>query len=575
MFVGISRLLGNLLRLPFLPLWWLSRLLSRPRGQWLLVRLRPRLVELERPRPFFVRFFPSVAKTLPTALETLRRLADHVVRDHRVTGVVVELPPLTAGWSTCASLRSVIAKLRAAGKKVVVYLPQGGGNRELYVASAGDRVLLGPQATIMALGLSIEARYLKPLLDKIGVGVQATARGTYKTAAENLTRESMSDPQREQLSALLFTMDRELVSAVAALPGMSEERVRAVFERGFVRGKDAVEAGIAADVCYEDELPVKLADGGDPVKLVRAPRYLAFKDARFFRRIVPQPYVAVVEVHGPIMAHAPGSMGRGGADPDQLATVLRSARSDRFAVGVVLHVNSPGGSALASDLIHREVLRLREKKPVVACFGDVAASGGYYVAAAANAIVAQPVTVTGSIGVVMARVVARGLLDKLGVRTETIKTAPHADLFSPSRELDGEEQAILDREADGFYQAFLGVVAEGRNRPVAEIAALAEGRVWSGADAAARGLVDVLGGLDAAIELCKEKASVPPIARSRIVARTVRLRQFEPPPPEPPAAAAGAALALAGLSPDLLDLLALLAGGDRALYVAPVVPRVD
>ena len=574
MFVAIARLLGNLIRLPLLPLWWLTRLISRPRGQWLLVRVRPRVVELERPHPFFLRFFPTVAKTLPTALSSLRRLADHAVRDHRVTGVVFEIPPLVAGWATCASLRNVITKLRAGGKTVVAYLPQGGGNREIYVASAAGRVLVGPQATVMALGLSIEARYIKPLLHKIGLDVHATARGEYKTAAESVTRESMSDQQREQLSALLAAMDRELVSSIAAMPGMDEQRARAAFERGFLRGEDAVEAGLAEATCYEDELPVKLAvDGGKPVGLIRAPRYLAFKDARWFKRIVPQPYVAVIEVHGPIMQQAPGSMGRGGADPDQLATVLRAARSDRFAVGVVLHVSSPGGSALASDLIHREVVRLREKKPVIACFGDVAASGGYYVAAAANAIVAQPVTLTGSIGVVMARVVARELFDKLGVRTETIKTAPHADLFSPSRELTGDEQAILDREADGFYSTFVGLVAEGRGRPREEIEPLARGRVWSGADAKERGLVDELGGLDTAIELCKERASVPERVRRRVGARTVRLRRFEPPPPEPPAAAAGAAMLLGGLGPEALELLSLLGTGDRALFWA-VPPRV-
>ncbi len=575
MLIAIARALSNLIRLPLLPVWWLLRQVSRPRGRWLLVRLRPRLSELERPRPFFFRFVPGIAKVLPTPLETLRRLCDHAVADHRISGVVIEIPHLLSGWATCASVRDVVDRLRAGGKRVVAYLPQGGSNRELYIASAAERVLVGPQATVMSLGLSVESRYLKPLLDKLGVGVQAIARGDYKTAAENLTRESMSEPQREQLGALLGTMHGELVRSLATLPGMDEERAAAMFERGFLRGAEAVEAGFAEAVCYEDELPAKLSGDGRPVKLVRAPRYLAFKDGTFFARILPRPYVAVVEVHGAIMSQAPG-MGRTGSDPDQLAVALRTARHDRFALGVVLHINSPGGSALASDLIHREVVRLREKKPVIACFGDVAASGGYYIGAGADAIVAQPVTVTGSIGVVTARVMARQLFDKLGVRTETVKTAPHADMFSPARELTGDEQGILDRETEGFYRTFVSIVAEGRNKPYEEIELLARGRVWSGVDAVARGLVDELGGLDRAIELCKERARVPEIARRRVEARTVRARRLEPPPPEPPAAAAEATLALAGaLAPELGDLLRLAVAGERVLYWAPLVPRVS
>lgn len=567
---AIARLFGNLVRLPFLPLWWLMRLVGRPRGQWLLVRLRPRLAELERPRPFFFRFLPGIAKVLPTPLAALRRLAAHAVRDHRVTGVVIEVPRLLSGWAAVASVRDVVRRLREGGKRVVAYLPQGGGNKEVYLASAAERVLVGPQATITCLGLSIEARYLKRLLDRVGIDVHATARGEYKTAAENLTREAMSDPQRQQLQALLDTIDRELVGSIASLPGMDEQRARAMFEKGLLRGSEAVEAGLAEGVCYEDELAVKLSGGGEPVRLVRAPRYLAFKDGRYFSRIVPRPYVAVVEVHGAIMSHAPG-MGPTGADPEQLAVALRAARSDPLAVGVVLHVDSPGGSALASDLIHREVVRLREKKPVVACLGDVAASGGYYIAAAADAIVAQPVTITGSIGVVTARVVARQFFDRIGVRTETVKTAPHADMFSPARELTEDEQAMLDRETDGFYRTFVSIVAEGRKRPVEEIEPLARGRVWSGLDAKERGLVDELGGLDRAIELAKSK--VPEIARRRVETRTVRIRRLEPPLPEPPAAAAGAVLA--GLGPELVELGRLLLSGDRVLYWAPGIPRVD
>jgi len=232
----------------------------------------------------------------------------------------------------------------------------------------------------------------------------------------------------------------------------------------------------------------------------------------------------------------------------------------------VLHVDSPGGSALASDRIHREVLRLSEKKPVVACFGDVAASGGYYVAAPAHAIVAQPVTITGSIGVVTAKVVASELLDAIGVRTETLRTAPHADMFSASRELTDEEHDIIDRETAGFYRVFVDVVAEGRGRSAEEIDGLARGRVWSGADAYARGLVDRLGGLGDALDEVRRRTGLPERIARRLEPRRVRPRSLEVPAPEPPAAAA--------LGPELRGLLTVLSSGDRVLLWAPV-PRVD
>ncbi len=569
MLTAVLRLANNLVRLPLLPLFWLARVLGRPRGEWVHVVLARRLVELPGPRPFFLRFFPAVGRTLPTPLVLLRKLAEHAVRDDRIRGVVIEIPSLAAGWALCAAVRRIVARLRDGGVQVVAYLPEGGGNRELYVASAADRIVIGPQATIMALGLAIESRYMKPLLDKLGVEVQAVAAGEYKTAAESLVRDSMSDAQKEQLGAILATLDGELRSAVSALPNMDADKVTALFERALVRGEEAVEAGVASGVAYDDDLPVVLGTEGRPARLVRAPRYLAHREARFFRRVLPRPYIGVVEVHGAIVSA--GGMRRGATDPDHVAAALRAVRRDRFAVGAVLHVNSPGGSALASDQIHREVQRLAEKKPVVACFGDVAASGGYYVAAGAHAIVAEPVTITGSIGVVSARLVARELLGTLGVRTETIKTAPHADMLSASRAGTPEETAILVREIEGFYDVFVDVVARGRARSHEEVDALARGRVWSGADAQAKGLVDRLGGLDTALEEVRARARVPKLFAGGLEPRVVRPRRLDLPPAEPRQAAAAL---LGGLSPELSDIVGLLDGPDWALYYALGLPRI-
>src|SRR5690606_9459315 len=244
--------------------------------------------------------------------------------------------------------------------------------------------------------------------------------------------------------------------------------------------------------CYEDELPVSLKAHRELTPLVRAPRYYAWRKERFLKKLVPERFIAVVPIHGPISGGGPAT--RGGLKLATTLATLRAVRRNPMVAGVVLHVDSPGGSALASDIIHREVERLKELKPVVACFGDVAASGGYYVAAGADAVVAQPLTITGSIGVVAARVVTEPLLERFGVKVDTIRKAPHADMLRRPGKLGAVEDAILDREVEAFYRAFVGVVARGRGRKTDEIEPLARGRVWSGKDAAARGLVDRLGG---------------------------------------------------------------------------------
>jgi protease-4 len=233
-----------------------------------------------------------------------------------------------------------------------------------------------------------------------------------------------------------------------------------------------------------------------------------------------------------------------------------------------LWVDSPGGSAEASDLIHREVVRVKEKKPVVAYFGEVAASGGYYVAAHANAIVAQPLGLTGSIGVVSARLLASTLLDRIGVRTEVLRTGPHADFHSPHRPLSDAERAILDRELDAFYEAFVALVADGRGRPVEEIEPLARGRVWLAADAHQRGLVDELGGMEVAIERLKRSIDLPERALTRIRPMVVASYRLDAPPPT----------AQLKLHHPVLegarDLALLLAEGPSVLYHAISLPKI-
>ncbi|NIX03927.1 MAG: signal peptide peptidase SppA, partial [Gammaproteobacteria bacterium] len=334
------------------------------------------------------------------------------------------------------------------------------------------------------------------------------------------------------------------------------------FDAGVFRGQRAIEARLADALAYEDELPDKL--GVDAKKgIIEGDRYLRFKEAKLFRPLRRPPYIAVVAIKGAISESGAPTARRG-----SVVAALRHARQDRRALGVLLWVDSPGGSAEASDLIHREVVRVKEKKPVVAYFGEVAASGGYYVAAHANAIVAQPLGLTGSIGVVSARLLASRLLDRVGIRTEVLRTGPHADVFSPHRPLTDEERSLMNRELDAFYDSFVALVADGRGRPVEDIEPLARGRVWLAADAHHHGLVDELGGMDAALEQLKDRIDVPAPLRERLRPMMVASYRLEPPPP-------AAQLGLDGsVFESLRDLALLLSEGPAVLYHAISIPKI-
>ncbi|MGE3636109.1 MAG: S49 family peptidase, partial [Sandaracinaceae bacterium] len=237
----LFRLFSNLLRLLTAPFFYLGRAAARPRARWVHVKLRPKIVEIEPTLPLFMDWFPPLAEMRPTSLELIRELVELMLADERVEGLVLDIPPLNAGWATCQSLRELLVRLRAGNKKVVVYLSHGGGNRELYVASAADRILASPQSQLAPLGLAASVTYVKGLLEKAGLEVEVHRRSEYKTAAEPTTRDSMSDEQREQTQALLTTIDRALRDALAERPGVDAARVDAFFERAIVGAETAVE----------------------------------------------------------------------------------------------------------------------------------------------------------------------------------------------------------------------------------------------------------------------------------------------------------------------------------------------
>lgn len=569
----LLRLIGFLFDLILFPLRVVTRNRAIEEGSFVTVTVDGAVVDMiAKPR-----FWERRAKKA-LELHDLHELVEHVNADPKIRGIVVTVKQLAAGMAGAASLRDVLARARAAGKEVVVYLPLGGGTKEVIVASGASKVFLGPSAQLAALGFQSRTRYLKNALDKAGIVPEVYACGEYKSAGETLVRDSMSDAQREQVSLLLDRFDAALLDAIAEGRAVSRERARSIVDGGPYYGEAAIEVGLADAVAYEDEIPKLLGlettekrpRGAGPGlavrKMIEGDDFLAFKRRPLVRALRPAPVIAVIPVHGTI-AHASSPFGSFATD-DRLARMVRIARLDRRVKGVVLHVDSPGGSALASDRMHHEIVQLAREKPVVACMANVAASGGYYVAAPAHKIVCEPVTITGSIGVVAARLTMQPLMEKLGITTETIQRGARAGLLSPTSPLNEDEKIALGRELDATYRTFVRVVAEGRKMKVEDVEPLARGRVYTGEDAKAQGLVDVLGGFDVALR--EVKSMIPSELRDRAKPVVLRTPRRPIPTVEPPTdGEAGRRAARAFLSSILPEperiVVELVAHGERVL----------
>lgn len=557
--IRLIRLVLDLLLLP-LRLAGVGRRVAS--GTWLTVTVDGPVVDVA-PAPRFWR----VRAQRSVSLHALDEIVSAMGRDPRVEGLLVTIKSMSAGMASALSLRTILAKAKAAGKRVVVFMPMGGDTKDVYVATAADRILVGPTAQLAPLGFRVASRYVKRTLDRIGIEPQVFACGEFKSAGEALVRDSMSPAQRAQLERLLDSFHETVVAALAEGRNLAPERASRLVDEGPYAGQEAIANGLADDVAYEDELPSKL--GVERRRFLDAGAYLARVKRPLVRGLGRPPVVAVVPVHGAI-AHAAGPFG-GLSTDERLARVVRAVRHDPRVQGVILHIDSPGGSALASDLMHHELEQLARAKPVVACMGNVAASGGYYVAACAAKIVARPTTVTGSIGVVAARLSTQPLMERLGIVTEVIQRGKNAELLSPVGPIDGDARAAIEREMGVTYRSFLGVVAKGRKMSEADVERLARGRVYTGKDAFDVKLVDVLGGFDTALDELKKL--LPERVRDRVVVGLAKTpRQHVPvlDPPEDAGKKAARSMLQALLPEHDRMLFELLASGERVLALGPI-----
>ncbi|MBX3126387.1 MAG: signal peptide peptidase SppA [Polyangiaceae bacterium] len=491
-------LIANLIRLLLLPLTWLRRTFAAPRGSWLLLELDGAVVEIAGRRPFWDR------RPRPLSIQQLRQVLALAREDSHVVGLVVACESFDAGPATAESLRQVLVEFQASGKQLVCYLPRGGGARAWYLASAASRIFVGTDALVEPLGFSIQSPYLGQLLDRVEVDREVLARGRFKTAAEPLLERAMSEAQREQLGAYLDALSQSLVDALASSRGVTPSAAREWIDGGPWTAREALERGMCDAVLHVDEVPTTLDPSrSDGAVLVPVFGYGARRAVRFVP-LRPSPHLAVLPLQGAIVSEAPGSFVPM-AEEKELVEACRKLWADSRVRGVVLVVNSQGGSALASERIRRALERLGSRKPLVAYLSNVAASGGYLAAVAAPTIVAQPTTLTGSIGVIAARLSVGRILGRVGVAVQVEKRGEHADIYSPARTTSESERARLEHYVDDAYESFLAAVAAGRKLERDAVHAVAQGRIWSGRDAKERGLVDRLGGFDAALAALRDQ----------------------------------------------------------------------
>jgi protease IV len=421
---------------------------------------------------------------------------DVIEANPRIKSVLLQLGSARCGWAMGEEIRDRILRLRGRGVRVVAYLDQV-TPLNYFLASAADVVAMQPQGHFAVTGFAAEVTFYRGLFDKLGVEPQFLRHGKFKSFEEPYTRKAMSDPMRADLSGFLDAMWEHFLGSVAAARGLGKDSVRASLESGEISLAHARKARLIDTLIYRDQA-VELAGG----KGASVNHDLPGEIARTAWDIRPQ--VAVVVVTGDMVLGRSARSWFAGPDlagSETVASQLRRARRNASVKAVVLRVDSPGGSAQAADIMWREVELLKKAgKPVVASVGRDAASGGYYLICGADRIVAAPNSVVGSIGVLWGKFVLKGLYDKLGLNTQTVKTSPHADANSMARAWDSTETEILQRHMDQFYEDFVDKVATGRKKTKAGADSLGQGRIFTGNQAVANGLVDRLGGLQDAID---------------------------------------------------------------------------
>jgi protease IV len=431
---------------------------------------------------------------------------DAAAKDSHITGLVVRIAPLETGWGKLDEIRSHLLAFRKSGKPSICYLGYDGiGNPEYYLATACQQIWLVPTAPVSIRGMMAEALFFRGTLDKLKIVPEFYHIAEFKTAGNTFTEKQFTPAHKEEVEGLLHSIYDQYLNGASKARGMDRTQFEALLNRGPFSSSDAVTNKIVDRLGYWDQLQGYFKDGHRGWNPISLNRYRSSISNDGSTRI------AVVHATGLIVSGDSGSTPGGGSvmGGDSVAADIRAARTDYSIKAIVLRVDSGGGSVVGSEVIRREVELANQVKPVVVSMSDVAASGGYWIAAPARKIVADPGTITGSIGVIIGKFNVSGLYALLGMSTDFVATSDNATMFSAQQNFTPAQRAYIQKSLNDTYADFTKGVAQGRKMTVEAVDKIGKGRVWSGAQAKELGLVDELGGLDRAIEIAKQLSNIP------------------------------------------------------------------
>ena len=471
------------------------------------------LAETESDDPF-ASFGPLKKPTLRAVLSAIERAGE----DQRVVALIAKIGGGSIGLAQVQELRDAIAAFRAKGKTAAETFGEvSPGNGGYYLATAFEQIYLQPSGDIGLTGLIAEASFVRGTFDKLGVVPRMDHRYEYKNAKNTFTETKFTDAHREATQKIIDSLFSQIVKGIAETRNIKEDELRALIDRGPFFGKEAIDAKLVDQLAYRDEAYSAVKEkAGKDAQLLYLGKYLERAGSPYEKGETIALIYGVGGVQRGKSEFNPlsGSQTMGS---DTVTAAFRAAIDDKKVKAILFRVDSPGGSYVASDAIWRETLRAKQAgKPVIVSMGNVAGSGGYFVAMAADKIIAQPGTITGSIGVVGGKWITSDFWAKLGITFDSIQTSKNAAMWTGAKDYSKEEWARLQTWLDRVYEDFTGKVAEGRKLPKEKVLAVAKGRIWSGEDAKANGLIDEVGGYSTALKLAREAAKIPADAKIKL-----------------------------------------------------------
>ena len=475
----------------------------------LVAKFNAQIMDRANEDPFALLFSGNFMYDEIMGLDQILADLEKAKTDENIEGIFMNLGMVSAGVATLGEIREAMLDFRESGKFIYAYA-DAYTQKSYYLASVADSVFMTPEGMFLFNGMSAQVMFYRKALEKVGVEMQVVRHGSYKGAVEPFLRDDLSDENREQIQAYVGALWGKIVEDISESRDIPVEKLNQIADDlESIDSEKLVETGMIDGLIYYDELLSLMkqrlgVDEEDDLESVSLKNYTDAPVKK--KKEYSRDKVAVIYAMGTVVD---GNAGEGYISSERISKALRKARRDKSVKAIVFRINSGGGSGSASDVIHREVMLAAREKTLVVSMGDVAASGGYYIAAPADTILAEPATITGSIGVFgLFPNVQKLMNEKLGISTEMVNTNKNSDILNPMMPFDPEQRVIVQKMIDDFYTNFVTVVAEGRGKTYEEIDAIAGGRVWAGSDALELGLIDMYGGLKKSIEVAAEMAGL-------------------------------------------------------------------